>query len=59
MLVYRTIFKPPPTRVYDFTKMTDAQAERELARTCAEVDNLAARVDNIEDQLVVQAYRGI
>lgn len=56
--MYPTIFKPPPKRIIDFTRMDERAINRELKRVQASVNNLATRVSEIEEQAIVQAYRG-
>lgn len=56
--MYPTIFKPPPKRFIDFTRMDEHAINRELKRVQANVDHLASRVSEIEEQAIVQAYRG-
>ena len=56
--MHHTIFKPPPTRVIDFTRMNDNDIKRELKAVQADVDHLATHIRDVEEYLIQQAYRG-
>lgn len=56
--MYPTIFKPPPKRFIDFTRMDEHAINRELKRVQANVDHLARDVRGMEEYLIQQAYRG-